>query len=115
MQSRPDAVPADVFDRAIMDLWWASKRGTVAVVIGVFPFIFLIDERIDLAFSPVLPALLILVVLAIVLPFLLMEAGTRMVRRRRDIRSRSLKARQTANVLLGIAAAWLVLWLALGA
>jgi hypothetical protein len=110
-----DPVPIDAFDQSIVDLWRASKRGTAAVVTGLFPFIFIIDGRVDLAFSPVLPALLSLVIVAIVLPFLLMEGGTRIVRRSLHIRRRSLKALQTSNFTLGIAIAWFVLWMALGA
>lgn len=97
------------------DLWWASKRGALALVVGLFPFLFILDEATDAAFSPVLPGLLTLLLLAIVLPLVWMEIGTRLVRDSPHLERRALRARQTARAALGIAVVWLLLWFAVGA
>lgn len=105
-------------DRESLDhVWWSSKRWVAAVVIAVFPLIFIIDEAIDPAFSPVLPGLVALALLIILLPLGVMELRwRRLAKKRAQVRrDAALRGRQTAHVAFIVAWVWLLLWLALGA
>lgn len=98
-------------------LWWSSKRWVAAFVVAVFPLVFIIDEAVDLAFSPVLPGIVALAVLVVLLPFGVMELRWRRLakanaQKRHDT---ALRGRQTANAAFVVAVAWLLIWLALGA
>ena len=84
----PTSVPtgdagADAAERAartatvLAPLWRASKLWTAAVALGLFPFLFIIDRLVEIALSPVLPGLALLLLLILGLPFLLVELSAK--------------------------------------
>jgi hypothetical protein len=96
-------------------LWRSSVRYTTALVVALFPFIFLFDEALELSFSPVLPAIILLIVAMIVLPFALVEWRARTLhRRKKDHAVHLARAGQSSWAALGVAFVWLLLWLSLG-
>ncbi len=99
------------------NLWWSSKRWVAAAVVAVFPLVFIIDEAVDLAFSPVLPSILALALLVILLPFGVMELRWRRLAKKNAQKRHdtALRGRQSANAAFVVAIVWFLLWLALGA
>ncbi|HJQ93032.1 MAG TPA: hypothetical protein VJ874_01970 [Candidatus Thermoplasmatota archaeon] len=98
-------------------LWQSSKLWTAALVLALFPFLFILDGAVDLGLSPVLPGVAALFVLLVGLPFLLTEARARRYRRRdADWQvlhaAKAVKASRSAAVA---ALVWLVAWFAVGA
>ena len=63
-------------------LWQAARRWTGAIVIFLFPVLFILDESVDLPLSPVIPGLALLFLLILGLPFLIMEVWARRYRRK---------------------------------
>jgi uncharacterized membrane protein YbhN (UPF0104 family) len=98
-------------------LWSGSRSWTAAVVFAAFPFVFIIDEAVETALSPVLPSVVVLIVLIVALPFLLTEvAQRRLLRLHETLRpARSSNYRQSARAALGGALLWFLAWLVLGA
>lgn len=90
-------------------------RFATALVIALFPFIFLFDEALQLSFSPVLPAIIVLIVLLIAVPFGLVELRARRMRKHeKDHAVRIARSGQSSWALLGLSIAWFLLWLSLG-
>jgi len=85
--------------------------------VALFPFLFILDERVAFSLSPVLPGLLFLAILIIFLPFAWMSLWV--VRNRRN--SPELKTKHAArldqltNLGRVLAFVWFIAWLALGA
>ncbi len=123
MTGRVGAVPSeDAALRAarladvVEPLWRASRRWTVAVVLALFPVLFIVDASVHLPVSPVLPGLVVLLLLILALPFVLAEAGNRRFRRKpldwqARKASRAAKAGRTAMI---VAAVWVAAWFAVG-
>lgn len=98
-------------------LWRGALRWSAAVVVALFPIIFIVDQRVETPLSPVLPGLVVLALLIILLPLGLWEVAARMMRRREAAR-RVFKAerfQQTGRTAFVAALVWFGLWLALGA
>ena len=100
----------------VAPLWKASRQWTAAIVLALFPFLFILDEAVELPVSPVLPGLVVLVLLILVLPFALVEVRARRFRRKDpEWQARAaLKAVGVSRAALGIAAVWLLVWFAVG-
>lgn len=100
----------------VAPLWKASRQWTAAIVLALFPFLFILDEALDLPLSPVIPGLVVLVLLIVVLPFLLVELRARRFRRKDPDwqAKRALKAVGVSRAALGIAAVWVLVWFAVG-
>jgi hypothetical protein len=100
----------------VAPLWKASRQWTAAIVLALFPFLFILDEAAEFPLSPVLPGLVVLVVLIIVLPFLLVELRARRFRRKDpDWQAKTaLKAVGVSRAALAIAAVWVLVWFAVG-
>ncbi|HLF16760.1 MAG TPA: hypothetical protein VI796_04935 [Candidatus Thermoplasmatota archaeon] len=98
-------------------LWKAARRWTSALVVALFPLLFILDERTDLSFSPVLPGLLALALLIVLLPFGLAELFSRRARHRpAETRERQgFRNVQWAGIALVAALLVFLAWLALGA
>lgn len=112
-ETRPHQWQATSGDLTI--LWRSSVRLTTALVIALFPFIFFFDEALELSFSPVLPAIVLLIVLLIAVPFALVEVRARHLRRReKDHAVHIARSGQTSWALLGLSILWFLLWLSLG-
>lgn len=97
-------------------LWRAAKAWTAAIVLALFPFLFIVDDVVELPLSPVLPGLAVLFLLVIGLPFALMEASTRRYVRK-DVawqQKHAVKAVGVARAAVAVAAAWLLLWFMVG-
>src|SRR5688572_30634630 len=69
-------------DAVVTPLWRASKQWSAAIVLALFPFLFILDEAVELPLSPVLPGLVVLFVILVALPFLLTEVRVRRYRRK---------------------------------
>ena len=97
-------------------LWKAAKSWTAAVVLALFPFLFIVDDLVDLPLSPVLPGLVVLLALILVLPFAIMEVRGRRYRRKdADWQEKhALKAVGIARAAVAVAGAWLLLWFMVG-
>ncbi len=100
----------------VSPLWKASRQWTAAVVLALFPFLFILDEAGEFPISPVLPGLLVLAVLIVALPFLLVEARARRYRKKAlDWQAqRAVKAIAVSRTALGLAVVWLLVWFAVG-
>lgn len=100
----------------VAPLWKASRQWTAAIVLALFPVLFILDEAVDLPLSPVLPGLVVLVVLILVLPFILVELRVRRYRNKdSEWQARSaLRAVGVSRAALGIAAVWVLVWFAVG-
>jgi hypothetical protein len=100
----------------VAPLWKASRQWTAAIVLALFPVLFILDEAVDLPLSPVLPGLVVLVVLILVLPFILVELRVRRYRNKDpEWQARSaLRAVGVSRAALGIAAVWVLVWFAVG-
>ncbi len=96
MTARRDATP--------IWAWRTARWGCAAALLVIYPALFWLDEKTDLAFSPVLPGILVSVFLWIVLPPALAEWFRRMpgVDWRR--------AGQATGIALAVAVAWIFLW-----
>ena len=103
-------------DAVVVPLWRASKDWTVAIVLALFPVLFLVDDVVELPMSPVLPGLALLLLLIIGLPFAIMEVRTRRYRRKgADWQEKhALKAIGVARAAFTVAAIWLLLWFMVG-
>lgn len=97
--------------------WRAARRGTTAVVVALFPALFILDEHSTFAVSPVLPGLVLLTLLIIGLP--LAWASLWMRRHRRHDpqvqATHAIRIDQWTNVARILAFVWFLSWLALGA
>ena len=100
----------------VAPLWKASRQWTAAIVLALFPFLFILDESAELPLSPVLPGLVVLVLLIIGLPFALVELRARHYRNKDPEwqAKRALKAVGVSRAALGIAAVWVLVWFAVG-
>lgn len=103
-------------DAVVVPLWRASKYWTAAIVLAVFPALFLLDHVVELPLSPVLPGLVVLLLLIIGLPFAIMEVRSRRFRRKdADWQEKhALKALGLARAACTVAAVWLLLWFMVG-
>ncbi|MEK6976331.1 MAG: hypothetical protein AABY18_08325 [Candidatus Thermoplasmatota archaeon] len=100
----------------VTPLWKASRHWTTAVVLALFPVLFLADDAFDFPVSPVLPGLAVLLLLLLGLPFLLVELRARRYRRKGlDWQLKhALKAVGVARAAMTVAAIWLLLWFMVG-
>jgi hypothetical protein len=100
----------------VQPLWKASRSWTAAIVLALFPFLFLVDGVVDLPVSPVLPGLALLFLLIVGLPFALVELASRRYRRKGADwqEAHALKAVNVSRGALSLAAVWLLLWFAVG-
>jgi hypothetical protein len=98
--------------------WRAARLWTSALVVALFPFLFIVDRVVATRLSPVLPGLAVLLLAILVLPFALMEVSLwRFRRKERDLGWQSRKAARSvhnARTALVIALVWLGLWFAVG-
>jgi hypothetical protein len=103
-------------DAVVVPLWKASRQWTTALVLALFPFLFILDEAVELPLSPVLPGLALLLLLFIGLPFLLVESLARRYRRKDATWQgrRALKAVNVSRSALVAALVWLLVWFAVG-
>lgn len=100
----------------VAPLWKASRQWTAAVVLALFPALFILDEAGDFPVSPVLPGLIGLAILIVLLPFILVELRVRRFRRK-DLdwqAQRAVKAVGVSRTALGLAAVWVLVWFAVG-
>jgi hypothetical protein len=97
-------------------LWKSSRHWTAAVVLALFPVLFILDDAVDLPISPVLPGLAVLAVLIVVLPFAILEVRSRRYRRKDAAwqEKHALKAVGFARAAFAIAGVWLLLWFMVG-
>ena len=103
-------------DAVVTPLWRASKQWTAALVLALFPVLFILDEAVELPLSPVLPGLVALFALLVGLPFLLVEARVRRYRRKDaewQVR-RAAKALRASRSALVAALVWVLAWFAVG-
>lgn len=114
-RTTPLADPLDLADRQA--LWRGSLRWSSALVVALFPVVFIVDQRVETALSPVLPGLVVLTLLIILLPLALWEVSARLTRRRGTDRRRFKAERfqQAGRTAFVVALVWFGLWLALGA
>lgn len=111
----PRDPPMELAER--QQVWRGARRWTAAFVVAAFPFIFIIDEAVETALSPVLPGLAVLCLLIVALPPLLAEAGRRVTRHNTaTVRvHRVEKFQQTGRTAFILALLWFAIWLSLGA
>jgi hypothetical protein len=103
-------------DAVVTPLWKASKQWSAALVLALFPFLFILDEAVELPLSPVLPGLVALFALLIVLPFLLTEVRVRRYRRKDaawQVRHAAKSARSSRSAMVA-ALVWVLVWFAVG-
>lgn len=96
--------------------WKAVRRLWAAVAIALFPVLLILDELYDYAFSPVLPGLIVLAIIWAGFPYLHMELLARFSKRPADTMRRNERARRhesRSRYGLGVAVAWVLLWLVL--
>lgn len=96
---------------ATLRQWRSTRRVFLAAAVALFPFLFILDERFDYAFSPVLPGIGALLVLWLLFPFAAMEARLRWSKES-DPR-RVQRQDRASKYVLGGAFAWFLLWLVL--
>lgn len=111
---RPDPGPAVLAHRL---LWRGSITLTAGVVTGLYPFVFVADQAIDVAFSPVLPSLLLLALVLAGLPFLLTELlARRWTPLAADVREiRAARFQHASRFVLGAGVLVFLVWLSMGA
>jgi hypothetical protein len=104
-------------DAVVTPLWKAARQWTAAVVLALFPFLFIVDELVELPLSPVLPGLVVLFLLFLILPFAFVEVRARRFRRKdADWQARrALKAVNLSRSVMVAALVWVVVWFAVGA
>ena len=103
-------------DAVVTPLWRASKQWSAALVLALFPFLFILDGAVELPLSPVLPGLVVLFVLLVTLPFLLTELRVRRYRRKDaewQVRHASKAARSSRSAMIA-ALVWVLVWFAVG-
>lgn len=114
--------PPGTIDRAarrvhVVDpLWRAARLWTAALVLALFPVLFIVDRAIETPLSPVLPGLAFFFLLIVGLPFLFLELAQRRYRRK-DLAWQALHAArwaQNGRAALVLAGVWLALWFAVG-
>lgn len=100
----------------VMPLWKAARHWTAAIVLFLFPVLFLLDGALDLPVSPVLPGLVVLAALIVLLPFALVEVRQRRYRRKpADWQERNaLKAVGLARAAFAVSAVWVLAWFLVG-
>lgn len=110
------AARAARYAEVVVPLWQGARRWTAAVVVALFPILFIVDERVELPLSPVLPGLAMLFLLILGLPFLLMEvAGRRYRRKDREWQAKhSDRFRRNGRTAIIVALVFLGLWFAVG-
>ncbi|MEA3137102.1 MAG: hypothetical protein QOJ26_1137 [Thermoplasmata archaeon] len=103
-------------DAVVAPLWRAARQWTTALVLALFPFLFILDEAVELPLSPVLPGLVVLALLLVGLPFLLVEWRSRRYRGKdADWQARrAAKAARNSRSAMVLALVWLVVWFAVG-
>lgn len=99
-------------------LWSASKRWPLAVAIAGLPVVFILDQAVDWDFSPVLPGALVLILIAVLGPFALMEWSLhRRKKQTKDSLERTRlaeKKKARGRTALVVAVVWALLWLSVG-
>lgn len=103
-------------DAVITPLWRASKQWTAAIVLALFPFLFILDEAVEFPLSPVLPGLVALFAILVGLPFVLTEVRVRRYRRKDaewQVRHAAKTARSSRSALVA-ALVWVLVWFAVG-
>lgn len=103
-------------DAVVTPLWQASKQWSAAFVLALFPFLFILDEAVELPLSPVLPGLVFLFVLLVALPFLVTEVRVRRYRRKDaewQVRHAAKAARSSRSAMVA-ALVWVLVWFAVG-
>jgi uncharacterized membrane protein len=103
-------------DAVVTPLWRASKQWAAALVLALFPFLFILDEAVELPLSPVLPGLVVLFVILVAFPFLLTEVRVRRYRRKDaewQVR-RAAKAARASRSAMVAALVWVLVWFAVG-
>ena len=98
----------------LVPLWRAARLWTAAVVLALFPVVFIVDDVVETSLSPVLPGMVVLVLLILGLPFLLAEVSSRRYRRK-DLDwqgKRAVRSAHNARSALVLAAVWVVVWFA---
>lgn len=116
-EARLEAAARSVRLKAVVQpLWKASRSWTAAIVLGLFPFLFLVDSVVEFPVSPVLPGLAVLFLLIVGLPFALVEAASRRYRRKDADwqEAHALRAVNVSRAALSLAAIWVLLWFAVG-
>lgn len=116
-EARAEAAARDARLRAVvLPLWSSSRQWSAAVVLALFPLLFIVDDLVELPLSPVLPGLAALLLLIVGLPFLLMEVRDRRYRRKDAVwqQKRALKAVGVSRAALTVAAVWVLLWFVVG-
>jgi hypothetical protein len=116
-EARVEAAARAMRTTAVVEpLWRSSKFWTAAIVLALFPFLFILDDIVELRMSPVLPGLTLLFLLILGLPFGLMEIrGRRYLRKDADWQEKNaLKAVGVARAAFTVAAVWLLLWFMVG-
>lgn len=98
-------------DETTLRQWRSTRRVLLAAAVALFPLLFILDERYDYAFSPVLPGIGALLLLWLVVPFAVMEARLRWSKES-DPR-RVQRQDRISKYILGGAFAWFLLWLVL--
>lgn len=100
----------------LVPLWRASKMWTAAIVLALFPCLFIVDRVVETRLSPVLPGLAVLLLLILALPFALVELAARRYRRKdAEWQARhAVRAHQNGRTALVVAAVWVALWFAVG-
>jgi hypothetical protein len=114
--SREASLRAARLVEVLVPLWQGARRWTAAVVVGLFPLLFIVDERVELPLSPVLPGLALLFLLVLGLPFLLIEVASRRYRRK-DAEWQAKRAdrfRRSGRTAVIVALVLLGLWFAVG-
>src|SRR5688572_33251352 len=103
-------------DAVVTPLWRASKLWSAALVLALFPFLFILDEAVELPLSPVIPGLVLLFVLLVGLPFALTEVRVRRFRRKDaewQVRQ-AAKALRSSRSAAVAALVWTIVWFAVG-
>ena len=97
-------------------LWRAARAWTAAIVLALFPFLFIVDRVVETRLSPVLPGLAVLLLLILALPFLLIELANRRYRRKDPAwqERHALQATNRGRTAVIVAAVWVGLWFAVG-
>lgn len=98
-------------------VWRASRHAVAAVVIALFPFLFILDKAVHWPMSPVVPGLGLLALGILLAPFAAMEVLGRILRGQQDPVARHRKARRllhATKVAVVVALVWLAAWISLG-
>lgn len=94
----------------------SARVTSVAFMLAAFPFLFIVDSRVESDLSPVLPGVAVLAVIGIMLPFILLELWQIRWRKKDEAHQEraALRRRMVSRVALVLASIWLAGWLAWG-